>query len=505
MANMNQPLQPVGISRQLEETHADFIAIRKRTEAELRRLTAIVEFSDDAIISQTPEGLILSWNPGAERTFGYAVAEAVGQSIYMLVPHQGADEFRHLLTRISKGDRIQDFKTRLVRNDGATIVVSLTLLPVKTDTGEVGGVWAMARDITAKDRLEDQLRLQAQVLANLAEGVALVRARDAVIVYATERFEAIFGYDPGELMGKPLAVLNAAGDHSPEETADLIIHSLKEYGIWRGEIRNIRKDGVVFWTYGNISTFEHPEHGTVWVNAQSDIDARKQLEREVLEIATTEQRRIGQELHDSTSQELTALGLLAETLTETLAGRSAAETPIAVKMVTGLKRTLAQVRAISRGLIPVEVDAQGLDAALADLAARTSELQGITCTFSSKQPVQVEDNAKATHLFYIAQETVTNALRHGRAAHITIEVEEDERALTLRIQDDGIGFAEKPVEVKGMGIKIMRYRAGLINARLTLNPVEPTGTMMTCTVSKGFTHDGTPEERGEPSHQGPDR
>ncbi len=120
-----------------------------------------------------------------------------------------------------------------------------------------------------------------------------------------------------------------------------------------------------------------------------DLSARKALEREVLDVATMEQRRIGQELHEPTGQELTALGLLAESLVEAVAKRAPAETALAAKIAEGLKRVLGQVRALSRGLIPVEVDAAGLMAALAELATQTSELHGVNCTFDCREPVLV--------------------------------------------------------------------------------------------------------------------
>ena len=136
----------------------------------------------------------------------------------------------------------------------------------------------------------------------------------------------------------------------------------------------------------------------------------------------------------------------------------------------------------------MEVDAAGLMAALAELASRTSELQGVTCTFECKEPVLVDDNHTATHLYRIASEAVTNALKHSQARNVTISLEGDEGSITLRTRDDGVGFPRKPVELKGMGLKIMRYRAGLMNARLTVQRAQPTGTLVTCTLRKGAIH-----------------
>jgi len=253
------------------------------------------------------------------------------------------------------------------------------------------------------------------------------------------------------------------------------------------EVQGRRKDGSTFPV--DLAVSELYQKGRrLFSGVHRDLSARKALEQEVLEVATMEQWRIGQELHDCTGQELTALGLLAECLVEALTKSSPTEAALATKIAEGLRRVLGQVRALSRGLIPVEVDAAGLMAALAELASRTSELHSVNCTFDCREPVFVEDNQKATHLYRIAKEAVTNALKHSRAKNITIGLEGDERSIMLRIRDNGVGFPREPEEIKGLGLKIMRYRAGLINAGLAVGPAEPVGTLVSCTLNKSDDH-----------------
>ncbi len=207
----------------------------------------------------------------------------------------------------------------------------------------------------------------------------------------------------------------------------------------------------------------------------------------MLEVATMEQQRIGQELHDTTAQELAALGMLAERQLRTIDENAPADPQIARRMAEGLKRVLGQVRAVSRGLIRVEVDAEGLMAALTELAAETSELHGVACTFDCQQPVLLADNRTATQLYCIAREAVTNALKHSQAHTIQVSLEADDQAATLRVRDDGIGLPEPPLESKGMGLKIMRYRAGLIKAHLSVGPAGPEGTVVACTFKASGT------------------
>jgi signal transduction histidine kinase len=233
------------------------------------------------------------------------------------------------------------------------------------------------------------------------------------------------------------------------------------------------------------------------VNQQlrSEIAERRALERLLLEVATAEQRRIGQDLHDGLGQELTGLSLMAQSLLEVLPQRGSADAKIAARVADGLKRTVKRVRILSRGLIPVEVGAAGLMAALSDLAARACELQDVQCTFECAEPALVEDNITATHLYHIAQEAVTNALKHGQVRHIKIGLQSDEQVLTLTVADDGVGLPEVPQQ-SGLGLRIMRYRAGLINAVLEIGRADGRGTLVRCTLRKEKNHElGTPGSR----------
>lgn len=127
-------------------------------------------------------------------------------------------------------------------------------------------------------RVDDVLRLDSEILANMLEGVHLARFDNSVIIYANPRFECMFGYAPGELIGKHVSIVNAPGEKSAEAVANEIIKSLKQAGAWNGEVRNIRKDGTSFWCYANVSTFKHPQFGEVWISVHQDITDRKQAE-----------------------------------------------------------------------------------------------------------------------------------------------------------------------------------------------------------------------------------
>jgi PAS domain S-box-containing protein len=224
-----------------------------------------------------------------------------------------------------------------------------------------------------------------------------------------------------------------------------------------------------------------------------DITRRKALEREaqqreVLAVAAHEQQRIGQELHDGVGQELTGLGLMAQSLSQRLP-EAAAEKRIAVRLLAGLDSLHHKVRELSRGLIPVHVDSRGLSAAFDDLAARTTEASGISVTAECPDQVELPDHATATELFYIAREAVSNALRHGRPRNIRLTLLTEPDGLRLRIKDDGIGFPDRLQETDGLGLRIMQHRAGLIGGVLQFGPSQGGGTVVTCTVPRSKSHD----------------
>jgi signal transduction histidine kinase len=210
---------------------------------------------------------------------------------------------------------------------------------------------------------------------------------------------------------------------------------------------------------------------------------RDAVQREVLAIAAREQRQIGQELHDGVGQELTGLGLMAQSLAERLP-EAAAEKRIALRLIAGLDGVYQQVREISRGLIPVPVEGGGLSAALDDLAARTTEASGIKVTAECQEWVQLLDHATATQLFRIAQEAVSNAVRHGRPRHIRLTLLTEPSGLRLQIADDGIGIQAGLHQGDGLGLRIMQYRAGQIGGVLHVGPALGGGTVVSCTLPR---------------------
>jgi two-component system CheB/CheR fusion protein len=370
---------------------------------------------------------------------------------------------------------------------------SRRILPYRTSDHRVEGVVITFADITERQRAAEQAlrdrqeRLQA-VLDTAVDAIITID-QHGIIQSVNAATERMFGYGAGELIGHNVKLL------MPPPYKDEHDGYLARYrqtgqkhiiGIGR-EVEGRRKDGSIFPL--DLAVSEIAGQGQrSFTGMMRDLSVRRALEQEVLEVATVEQQRIGQELHDTTAQELAALELLAGSILPDLQEKAPAEASVVAKMAEGLKRVLGQVHAIARGLIRVEVDAEGLMAALSDLAAQTTGLQGVTCTFDCKDPVHLTDNRVATQLYCIAREGVSNGLKHAHARQIRISLEGDDQSVTLRVQDDGDGLPATPIDAKGMGLKIMRYRAGLIQAHLSVGLAEPGGTAVTCTCSKGIPH-----------------
>jgi PAS domain S-box-containing protein len=172
-----------------------------------------------------------------------------------------------------------DERYRIVRPDGTVRWIRDRAWPIHESNGEVRKVVGIAEDVTERRSTEEALRLQSQIAREMEEGVALVRANDGIIVYANPKFERMFGYGPGELVGQPVHRLNAQSVRSPQDIAREIMSALQRGGKWSGEVHNRKKDGTEFWCSANVSTFEHPDLGPVWISVQADITERKHAEQ----------------------------------------------------------------------------------------------------------------------------------------------------------------------------------------------------------------------------------
>ena len=212
-----------------------------------------------------------------------------------------------------------------------------------------------------------------------------------------------------------------------------------------------------------------------------DVTERRNLEKEVLEIAAREQRRMGQELHDGLGQLLTGLMCLSGSLSRNLQQAAPSHVGEADEITQITRHAMTEVRALARGLMPVDLDSRGLAAALQELAYDCENLFNVACDCFCDDQVRVEDPVSSLQLYRITQEAVSNAVRHGQASLIRIHLGLDASGSgLLTIQDEGRGFQPGAKPGTGMGLRIMKYRAETIGGLLEIHTRRAQGTTITC-------------------------
>lgn len=268
------------------------------------------------------------------------------------------------------------------------------------------------------------------------------------------------------------------------------------------EFRMVRPDGAVRTVLcaGEVAWSEERGRrvGRV-VGTILDLTERRELEREVLEISEREQRRIGHDLHDGLCQELAGIELRSRVLEQRLAVRGLREdSDQAGKLSRLVRETIAHTRSLARGLSPVMKNSEGLAAALQELATNTADLFHIGCELEGGEDrwSALADPVAAGHLYRIAQEAVSNAIKHGRARRVTIRLAGNPDVLTLSVRDDGVGFPEVMPAGVGMGMRVMRYRAGMISGELSVGRGQSGGTVVSCTVVRTRGRDETKIKKG---------
>ncbi len=207
-----------------------------------------------------------------------------------------------------------------------------------------------------------------------------------------------------------------------------------------------------------------------------------ELEREIVRVSEREQMRIGQDLHDGLCQNLVAIDCATACLKADLDAHASPDAGMAGVIQKMLKDAVVEARRVARGIFPVQVDAAGLLAALDEMVATTNQLRQASATFNAHGDIQIEDPQVNMHLYRIAQEAFSNALRHSGARHVAIALSLYGGRLSMTIADDGCGFVPETARAEGMGLRTMRYRAQLIGADLEITSDASGGTMVRCSL-----------------------
>jgi PAS domain S-box-containing protein len=436
--------------------------------------------------SLDPNGVFVEINDTALQWLGYQRDELIGKmTVFDVQAPESRKEKQEAFERLRKEGAIENLEIEFIRKDGSTLPVLLSASCVRDAKGNFVRTRSTFIDVTARKQAERALRqtearLQA-ILDNTPE-IIFLKDLEGRYLHYNRQFEQTFHVARGAALGK------TDFDIFPKNNAESF-RSHDRQVIESGQAIQFeevtdQEDGP---HVSIVSKFPiHDPDGNIYAvgGIVTDVTERKRLEAEVLRISEHEQQRIAQDLHDGLGQQLAGTWFLSDTLRKNLVAQSSPEEPTASKIVHLLETAVSQTRSLARGLYPVPQQPDGLMAGLEDLAANLSELFNVNCRFECPQPVLIPDYKLATNFYRIAQEAAANAIKHGKARLIKIQLFATDAQLVLKITDDGSGIRRIPKGHKGMGLRTMNYRAELIGADFAIRRASIRGTEVVCSVRK---------------------
>ncbi len=476
----------------------------KKTAEEARfRHAAIVESSKDAIISKNLDGVIQSWNAGAERIFGYTESEAVGQPITILIPPESRYEENQILERLRAGGRIEYYETTRVTKAGEKVAVSLTISPIKDSTGRLVGFCKVAHDITEQKRAEEVLheanraldtqkavfRSQEELLKifvkNVPAAVAMLD-RDMRYLQVSDRWCADFSLDSSQMLGRSHYEIFP---DMPERWKQIHRRALVGETVRAEEDRWDREGGTT-WLRWEIRSWQNQDGapGGVLIFSE-DITRRKQMGEALLEIPRRligaqeqERSRIGRELHDDIGQRIAMIAIELQQLH----ANSLILPDVRSRLDDLQKRTseiATDIQSLSHELHSAKLQYLGVARAMRGFCQEFGEQQNAEIEFQSNDlPSHVSPDTSLC-LFRVLQEALHNSAKHSGVRHIEVRLWGTSDEIHLTVADSGAGFdLEAAKESRGIGLLSMEDRLKLLQGTLSIDSQPQRGTTIHASV-----------------------
>ena len=527
-------------------------ADRSRSDETSNLLAAIVDSSDDAIVSKNLDGFITSWNKSAERIFGYTAEEAIGQHISLIIPENRREEEADILSRLRRGERVDHFQTRRVAKDGTLLDVSLTISPIKDGSGRVVGASKVARDITGlKLAQERERQIAAEAVAANAKFRAVfeqttvfagIMTKDGILIEANRISLEACGYRAEQELGRrfwetswwrnspdssekiraatPAAVrgtpyremLQYSWADGSDRLVDFALYPILDddgeviflhpTGVDITDLKrteeNYRKLAETLEAEVRARTLELEKRNTE-VLRQSELLRR--FSQRLLQTQDDERRHIARELHDSAGQTLTVLSMNVAQLIQK-AGRKAPEFAAdAEKIQQSVQQLHREIRTTSYLLHPPLLDESGLSSALSWYVQGLVERSGMDIQLDIPEDFGRLPRDMEMAIFRLLQECLTNIHRHSGSKTALIRVVRAANGIALDVQDRGKGIPpQKLAEIQsggaGVGIRGMRERLRQFEGKLEIESGESgTHILVRIPVPKSLLSEG---DQGEP-------
>lgn len=335
---------------------------------------------------------------------------------------------------------------------------------------------------------DDYHALLEAILNTAADGIITIDDKGHIESFNSAA-ERIFGYKSSKLIGVNVSKLMPAPyakSHNTYLRNYLRTGEAKIIGIGRETVGR-RSNGEIFPIDLAVSEVRIGKR-RMFTGIVRDISERKRLQKALVDATELERKQIGQDLHDTVSQQLAGLTMIAQALQNKLnvgSDDSVLDASKDAAQISKLALTaLTQIKTISQGLYPVELERNGIGLALEQLAYQQEDLFGIPCRYEGETRLPLPDRTVTVHLYRIAQEAVSNAIKHAAPSLITIRFERNREGLLLSITDDGKGFKRPRKSLSGLGLAIMQYRANMIGSELEIHSVKGKGTVVACKLSR---------------------